>query len=33
VLLQFDAASDVLQVLSINYGTFQAIFNYWKEKV
>jgi enhancer of polycomb-like protein len=32
VLLQFDAASDVLQVLSINYGTFQAIFNYWKEK-
>ncbi|XP_023643035.1 uncharacterized protein LOC17894599 [Capsella rubella] len=32
VLLQFDAAVDALQSLSINYGTFQAIFNYWKDK-
>lgn len=22
-----------LQSLSINYGVFQAIFNYWKDKV
>ncbi|CAN6845731.1 unnamed protein product [Brassica oleracea var. botrytis] len=32
VLLQFDAAIEALQSLSINYGVFQAIFNYWKDK-
>uniref|UniRef100_A0A1J3EUG0 Enhancer of polycomb-like protein n=1 Tax=Noccaea caerulescens TaxID=107243 RepID=A0A1J3EUG0_NOCCA len=32
VLLQLDAAIDALQSLSINYGVFQAIFNYWKDK-
>ncbi|KAG2313609.1 hypothetical protein Bca52824_025166 [Brassica carinata] len=32
VLLQFDAAIEALQLLSINYGVFQDIFNYWKDK-
>ncbi|XP_010531965.1 PREDICTED: uncharacterized protein LOC104808112 isoform X2 [Tarenaya hassleriana] len=32
VLLQFDAAIEALQSLSIKYGVFQAIFNYWKDK-
>nr|BAJ33774.1 unnamed protein product [Eutrema halophilum] len=32
VLLQLDAAVEALQSLSINYGVFQAIFNYWKDK-
>ncbi|CAH8355265.1 unnamed protein product [Eruca vesicaria subsp. sativa] len=32
VLLQLDAAIEALQSLSINYGVFQAIFNYWKDK-
>ncbi|KAG2324464.1 hypothetical protein Bca52824_007192 [Brassica carinata] len=32
VLLQLDGAIEALQSLSINYGVFQAIFNYWKDK-
>ncbi|XP_013676812.2 uncharacterized protein LOC106381455 isoform X1 [Brassica napus] len=32
VLLQLDAAIEALQSLSINYGVFQDIFNYWKDK-
>ncbi|CAN7041679.1 hypothetical protein IGI04_006636 [Brassica rapa subsp. trilocularis] len=32
VRLQLDAAMEALQSLSINYGVFQAIFNYWKSK-
>ncbi|CAN7129005.1 unnamed protein product [Brassica rapa subsp. narinosa] len=32
VRLQLDAAIEALQSLSINYGVFQAIFNYWKDK-
>ncbi|KAH0854404.1 hypothetical protein HID58_073728, partial [Brassica napus] len=33
VLLQLDGAIEALQSLSINYGVFQAIFNYWKDKM
>ncbi|XP_027158493.1 uncharacterized protein LOC113760122 [Coffea eugenioides] len=32
VLLTFDAAVEALQSLSIKYGVFQSIYNYWKEK-
>ncbi|CAF2178538.1 BnaA07g38490D [Brassica napus] len=32
VRLQLDAAIEALQSLSISYGVFQAIFNYWKDK-
>lgn len=32
VLLTFDAAVEALQALSIQYGVFQSIYNYWKEK-
>ncbi|KAI3445515.1 hypothetical protein Pfo_002180 [Paulownia fortunei] len=32
VLLTFDAAVEALQALSIKYGVFQSIYNYWKEK-
>ncbi|KAI3729200.1 hypothetical protein L6452_17853 [Arctium lappa] len=32
VLLTFDAASEALQALSIQYGVFQSIYSYWKEK-
>ncbi|KAK9293160.1 hypothetical protein L1049_021147 [Liquidambar formosana] len=32
VLLQPDAAIEALQALSIRYGVFQSIYNYWKEK-
>ncbi|KAM7481898.1 hypothetical protein LguiB_006481 [Lonicera macranthoides] len=32
VLLTFDAAVEALQALSITYGIFQSIYNYWKEK-
>ncbi|XP_009104551.1 uncharacterized protein LOC103830501 isoform X1 [Brassica rapa] len=32
VRLQLDAAIEALQSLSINYGVFQAIFNFWKDK-
>lgn len=32
VLLSFDAAVEALQSLSIKYGVFQAIYNYWKDK-
>ncbi|KAJ4884723.1 Enhancer of polycomb-like transcription factor protein [Raphanus sativus] len=32
VLLQLDGAIEALQSLSVNYGVFQAIFNYWKDK-
>ncbi|XP_073125589.1 uncharacterized protein [Henckelia pumila] len=32
VLLTFDAAVEALQSLSIKYGPFQSIYNYWKEK-
>ncbi|XP_011088108.2 enhancer of polycomb-like protein 1 [Sesamum indicum] len=32
VLLTFDAAVEALQALSIKYGLFQSIYNYWKEK-
>ncbi|XP_051132578.1 uncharacterized protein LOC127252447 [Andrographis paniculata] len=32
VLLTFDAAVEALQDLSIKYGVFQSIYNYWKEK-
>ncbi|KVH96155.1 Enhancer of polycomb-like, N-terminal [Cynara cardunculus var. scolymus] len=32
VLLTFDAASEALQALSIQYGVFQSIYGYWKEK-
>ncbi|KAK4402056.1 Enhancer of polycomb1 [Sesamum angolense] len=33
VLLTFDAAVEALQALSIKYGVFQSIYNYWKEKI
>ncbi|KAL1811726.1 hypothetical protein DCAR_0623855 [Daucus carota subsp. sativus] len=32
VLLTFDAAVEALQALSINFGVFRSIYNYWKEK-
>ncbi|XP_073022445.1 uncharacterized protein [Primulina eburnea] len=32
VLLTFDAAVEALQSLSIKYGPFQSIYNYWKDK-
>lgn len=32
VLLTFDAAVEALQSLSIKYGVFQSIYNYWKDK-
>ncbi|KAL2491058.1 Enhancer of polycomb-like transcription factor protein [Abeliophyllum distichum] len=32
VILTFDAAVEALQALSIKYGIFQSIYNYWKEK-
>ncbi|KAJ8549819.1 hypothetical protein K7X08_033526 [Anisodus acutangulus] len=32
VLLSFDAAVEALQSLSIKYGVFQSIYNYWKGK-
>ncbi|KAL8267523.1 hypothetical protein R6Q59_004867 [Mikania micrantha] len=32
VLLAFDPAVEALQALSIQYGVFQSIYNYWKEK-
>nr|XP_043624734.1 uncharacterized protein LOC122596249 [Erigeron canadensis] len=32
VLLTFDAAVEALQALSIKYGVFQSIYNYWREK-
>ncbi|KAF3637614.1 putative TMV resistance protein N-like isoform X1 [Capsicum annuum] len=32
VLLSFDAAVEALQSLSIKYGVFQSIYNYWKDK-
>lgn len=32
VLLTFDAAVEALQSLSIEYGIFRSIYNYWKEK-
>ncbi|EPS73128.1 hypothetical protein M569_01628, partial [Genlisea aurea] len=32
VLLTFDAAVEALQSLSIQYGVFLSIYNYWKEK-
>nr|XP_043607285.1 uncharacterized protein LOC122579228 [Erigeron canadensis] len=32
VLLTFDAAVEALQALSIQYGVFQSIYRYWKEK-
>ncbi|CDP17761.1 unnamed protein product [Coffea canephora] len=32
VLLTLDAAVEALQSLSIKYGVFQSIYNYWKEK-
>lgn len=32
VLLTFDAAVEALQALSIQYGVFQSIYSYWKEK-
>ncbi|KAL4569516.1 hypothetical protein LXL04_025155 [Taraxacum kok-saghyz] len=32
VLLTFDAAVEALQALSIQYGIFQSIYSYWKEK-
>lgn len=32
VLLTFDAAVEALQALSIQYGIFQSIYSYWREK-
>ncbi|KAI3698967.1 hypothetical protein L2E82_42909 [Cichorium intybus] len=32
VVLTFDAAVEALQALSIQYGVFQSIYSYWKEK-
>ncbi|XP_076890372.1 uncharacterized protein LOC143541424 [Bidens hawaiensis] len=32
VLLTFESAVEALQALSIQYGVFQSIYNYWKEK-
>ncbi|XP_057495000.1 uncharacterized protein LOC130780064 isoform X2 [Actinidia eriantha] len=32
VLLQFDAAAEVLLPLSIKYGVLESIYDYWKEK-
>ncbi|KAH6774755.1 Enhancer of polycomb-like transcription factor protein [Perilla frutescens var. hirtella] len=32
VLLTFDAAVEALQALSIEYGIFRSIYNYWKNK-
>ncbi|KAI7758273.1 hypothetical protein M8C21_005421 [Ambrosia artemisiifolia] len=32
VLLTFDTAVEALQALSIQYGVFQSIYSYWKEK-
>ncbi|XP_006661078.2 enhancer of polycomb homolog 2-like [Oryza brachyantha] len=32
VLLQLDAAMEALQYLSVRYGVFQAVYDYWKEK-
>ncbi|KAM7258487.1 hypothetical protein ACFE04_014228 [Oxalis oulophora] len=32
VLLQRDAAYEVVQVHSISYSVFQSVYNYWKEK-
>ncbi|KAI3714284.1 hypothetical protein L1987_72881 [Smallanthus sonchifolius] len=32
VLLTFDSAVEALQALSIQYGVFQSIYSYWKEK-
>ncbi|KAJ0447034.1 putative enhancer of polycomb protein [Helianthus annuus] len=32
VLLTFDPAVEALQALSIQYGVFQSIYDYWKEK-
>ncbi|GKF20887.1 hypothetical protein Tco_0069525, partial [Tanacetum coccineum] len=32
ILLTFDVAVEALQALSIQYGVFQSIYNYWKER-
>lgn len=32
ILLTFGAAVEALQALSIKYGVFQAVYNYWKQK-